>query len=113
MRGGELVGNSILEIMQGIEEEAKQVLADFDKQIQELRAGSEQSLADIATDYDKKTQLKVTALEEESAEKIYLLKSNLADTIAKNDSSVRLALSHKKDDLAQQIVGKVVEKYGN
>ena len=99
--------------MQGIEEEAKQVLADFDKQIQELRAGSEQSLADIATDYDKKTQLKVTALEEESAEKISLLKSNLADTIAKNDSSVRLALSHKKDDLAQQIVGKVVEKYGN
>ena len=44
------MANSILETMQGIENEAKQVLADYDAQIQDLRVQSDQDLDVIKAD---------------------------------------------------------------
>ena len=80
------MGNSILETMQGIGNEAKQVLGDYDVQIR--------------------------ALEEKLAQEIAQLKESLAKTITQNESNVRSVLTDKKDDLVQQIVDRVVEKYG-
>ncbi|MGT2802186.1 V/A-type H+-transporting ATPase subunit G/H [Streptococcus henryi] len=107
------MANSILQTMQDIENEAKAVLADYDSQIQGLRSQSANQLDSIKTDCDQKTQAEVAALEEDLTKETALLKEKLADTIAKNDSNVRSVLTDKKDDLVQQIVDRVVEKYGN
>lgn len=107
------MANSILETMQGIEAEAKQVLADYDAKIQGLRSQFTQELERIETDCDQKTQIDTEKLSEELAEKTAHLKENLTATMAKNDSNVRSVLMTKKDDLVQQIVDRVVEKYGN
>lgn len=64
-----MVANSILETMQGIEAEAKQILADYDAKIQELRLQFTQELECIETDCDKKTQIEVERLSKELAEK--------------------------------------------
>lgn len=106
------MANSILETMQGIENEAKQVLADYDSQIQDLRVRSAQDLDVIKADYDRETQAEVAALEEKLAQEIAQLKESLAKTITQNESSVRSVLTDKKDNLVQQIVDRVVEKYG-
>lgn len=108
-----MVTNSILETMQGIEAEAKQILADYDAKVQGLRSQFTQELECIETDCDKKTQIEVEGLSKELAEKTTQLKENLTRTIAKNDSNVRSVLMTRKDGLVQQIVDRVVEKYGN
>lgn len=64
-----MVANSILETMQGIEAEAKQILADYDAKIQELRLQFTQELECIETDCDQKTQIEVERLSKELAEK--------------------------------------------
>lgn len=107
------MANSILATMQGIEEEAKAILADYDAQIKALRGQSTQKLEEIKLDCDRETELELSKLEEELAKEKTLLQENLEQTIAKNDEQVRSVLSDKKDGLVQQIVDKVVEKYGN
>lgn len=64
-----MVVNSILETMQGIAAEAKQILADYDAKIQELRLQFTQELECIETDCDQKTQIEVERLSKELAEK--------------------------------------------
>lgn len=83
MRGGVTVANSILETMQGIEAEAKQVLAAYDAKVQGLRSQFTQELERIETDCDQKTQIEVEGLSKELAEKTTQLKENLTTTIAK------------------------------
>ncbi|MGT2960304.1 hypothetical protein [Streptococcus caballi] len=107
------MANSILATMQGIEEEAKAILADYDAQIKELRGQSTQKLEQIKLDCDRETELELSELEEKLAKEKTLLQETLEQTIAKNDEQVRSVLSDKKDGLVQQIVDKVVEKYGN
>ena len=64
-----MVANSILETMQGIEAEAKQILADYDTKVQGLRLQFTQELECIETDCDQKTQIEVEGLSKELAEK--------------------------------------------
>ena len=63
------MGNSILETMQGIAAEAKQILADYDAKVQGLRSQFTKELECIETDCDKKTQIEVEGLSKELAEK--------------------------------------------
>lgn len=78
-----MVANSILETMQGIAAEAKQILADYDAKVQGLRSQFTKELECIETDCDKKTQIEVEGLSKELAEKTTQLKENLTRTIAK------------------------------
>lgn len=64
-----MVANSILETMQGIAAEAKQILADYDAKVQGLRSQFTKELECIETDCDKKTQIEVEGLSKELAEK--------------------------------------------
>ncbi|WP_270335854.1 hypothetical protein [Streptococcus macedonicus] len=64
-----MVVNSILETMQGIAAEAKQILADYDAKVQGLRSQFTKELECIETDCDKKTQIEVEGLSKELAEK--------------------------------------------
>lgn len=64
-----MVANSILETMQGIAAEAKQILADYDAKVQGLRSQFTKELECIETDCDKKTQIEVERLSKELAEK--------------------------------------------
>lgn len=107
------MANSILETMQGIEAEAKQVLASYDAKVQGFRSQLTQELEGIKTDCDQRTQSEVEGLSKELVAKTAQLKENLTATIAKNDSNVRSVLLTRKADLVQQIVDRVVEKYGH
>ncbi|WP_250575553.1 hypothetical protein [Streptococcus macedonicus] len=64
-----MVVNSILETMQGIAAEAKQILADYDAKVQGFRSQFTKELECIETDCDKKTQIEVEGLSKELAEK--------------------------------------------
>lgn len=64
-----MVVHSILETMQGIAAEAKQILADYDAKVQGLRSQFTKKLECIETDCDKKTQIEVEGLSKELAEK--------------------------------------------
>ena len=64
-----MVVNSILETMQGIAAEAKQILADYDAKVHGLRSQFTKELECIETDCDKKTQIEVEGLSKELAEK--------------------------------------------
>lgn len=64
-----MVVHSILETMQGIAAEAKQILADYDAKVQGLRSQFTKELECIETDCDKKTQIEVEGLSKELAEK--------------------------------------------
>ena len=107
------MANSILETMQSIEAEAKDVLADYDAQIQALRTQSAEDLEKVKLDCDQETKLQVSKLEAVLTQQKTDQQAKLAETISKNDQHVRSVLSDKKAGLVQQIVDRVVEKYGN
>ena len=107
------MANSILETMQTIEAEAKDVLADYDAQIQALRAQSAEDLDKVKLDCDQETKLQVSKLEAVLTQQKTDLQAKLTETISKTDQHVQSVLSDKKAGLVQQIVDRVVEKYGN
>lgn len=107
------MANSTLAAMQEIETAAKAVLAEYDQKIQAMREQLARDLDDLTAERDQAIEAEVVQETEKSAQRLAALKAQAQVTIEKNDASVRSALTDKKEDLVQQIVDKVVEKYGN
>ena len=107
------MANSTLEVMQAIETEAQAVLADYERQIQSLRDKAQADLETVIKAYEAETDRQVTALASQSQERLAELKSAVDITVQENDAKVRRALTDKKDNFVQQIVDKVVERYGH
>lgn len=107
------MANATLEVMQEIEAAAQSVLADYEAQIQELRSQKESELAAVLETYERETEEQVSAMTLESKERLSQLKSAVDVTVQENDAKVRRALTDKKEIFVQQIVDKVVERYGH
>lgn len=105
--------HSIFQTMQDIESEAKAVLDSYDTQIQDLQIEAQKELDSIAEECDRKREEDLQALKEELSQELSQLNERLVQTKADNDANVRSVLTDKKADLVQQIVDRVVEKYGN
>lgn len=111
--GGGCMPKTTLQVIQAIEDEARKIKLIYDEKIAESRNEIEEKLAEDAVIFDHETEVMLSQLSEKQQAELEQAENKLNQTIETNKLKREQALTNRKNDLVQQIVQEVVNRYGD
>ena len=104
--------NSVFSTMQDIENVATDIIKSYDNEIYTYKAVSQEELEELEKSYDEKSHEELISIESN----LEMQQQNLIDvvnkTIKENDAKIQYISSSRRGEFVEQIIGRVVEKYG-
>ncbi|KHD44282.1 hypothetical protein ACVRZD_01355 [Streptococcus hongkongensis] len=106
------MSNSILSTMTNIELEAKAISDSYSKKKKEYTLQKTEEMKQLKATYDLEIGTRLNENETALLEELRALEAKVSATEEKNQAKVQTILEDNKESIINQIVHKVVEKYG-
>ncbi|MGX7106810.1 hypothetical protein ACWOBE_03320 [Hutsoniella sourekii] len=107
------MAKNTLQIVKGIEDEAKKIQKQYELQIQALAQEEEKRLQDDEAKFDLETEKLVKQLTNQLQTEKDQLEKEVEDTLSLHHSRSQEVLDSRKEALVDQIIERVVKMYGD